>query len=395
MKNVAINKPAGEDVELIVKTFGALDIVCGGQTIFTQTQNSGKINSLLQYLIINNNKFCAPEKIVDSLWPDSEYSDDRKVLHTYIHRLKTILGKENALKLDFTNHLNILNVGGNYMLKSSPQVKYDVNLLSNIVKNSAAVKTHEDIWASLNGIFDIYAAHFLQDSIHDQLVTRIRNKYLRLSAEAVSTLLSKLFHLGLPEDVLEAAERYFSIDDVDDNVNYWYLRSLQTLGMDNHAARHFKYIQEKMRSALDVLPSGRLLALFGKSRPESVQAILEGADIRQYLDDAHIKAMINDIVSERMAMDASKTQYTFVRIDAESGLSGVTDAMFASAIIKSLRRNDMYAVIDSCTALILLHDAGEEHFEIIRQRILKSTAGLFEEAGINVTIGMWKAIKVL
>jgi hypothetical protein len=165
---------------------------------------------------------------------------------------------------------------------------------------------------------------------------------------------------------------------------------------ENHAARHFRYIQDKMRTVLDLSPSDRMLALFGQKRAESVQKTIgEGWDIRQLLDDAHIKAMINDIVSERMAAAASKPQYTFARIDADSGPNGVTDAIFASAIVKSLRRNDMYAILDNHTALILLHDAGEEHFDIIKQRILKNMFTLFEAADVTVRVGLWKAIKVV
>jgi DNA-binding SARP family transcriptional activator len=384
-----------DEINLTVKTFGALDILCDGQTIFVPKQNAGKINSLLQYFVINNNKFCAPETVVETLWPNNEYVDERKVLHTYVHRIKNILCRDNALGADLTNHIGILNMGGNYMLKTTDRVKFDVYMLDDVINRSAGSKTKEDIWDSLNGIFDLYTDHFLRDSTHDQLVLRIRNKYLRLSAGAVSALMEKLYYLGRPEDAVSAAERYFYIDDVDDDVNYWYLRALQALSRDNHAARHFKYVQEKMMSDLDVSPSERILSLFGKTRPEVVQAVLDGADIRQFLDDAHIKAMINDIVNERMAMDASKTQYTFVRIDADSGLNGITDAMFASAIIKSLRRNDMYAILDNHTALILLHDAGEEHFDIIRQRILRSASALFGDVDANVSVGMWKAIKVL
>jgi DNA-binding SARP family transcriptional activator len=383
------------DVRLMIKTFGALDILCGGQTIFIPKQNSGKINSLFQYFIIHNNKPCVPETVMETLWPDNEYIDERKVLHTYIHRIKSILTRENALGMDFTDHISILNIGGSYMLKTTNQVSYDVHLLDDLIASVSGAKTKEDIWAALNRLFELYPAHFLQDSGHDQLVLRIRNKYLRRCAEAVSILMEKLLLLDLHEDVVNAAEQYFNIDDVDEDINYWYIRSLLALGRDNHASRHFKYIQDKMRTALDISPSDRMLALFGKKRSEAIQEVLESGDIRQFLDDAHIKAMINDIVSERMALDASKTQYTFVRIDADSGLNGVTDTMFASAIIKSLRRNDMYAILDDHTALILLHDAGEEHFSIIRQRILRSASALFEEAGVAVSVGMWKAIKVL
>jgi DNA-binding SARP family transcriptional activator len=357
-------------------------------------QNFGKINSLLQYFIIHNNKPCASETVVETLWPDNEYADERKTLHTYIHRLKTILSRDNAPGMDFTNHISILNTGGSYMLKTTDQVNYDMDMLTRVIGESAGSKTKEDIWASLNGIFDLYTDHFLQDSIHDQMVLRIRNKYLRLSAEAVNALLEKLFQLGLPEDVVDAAERYFNVDDVDDGVNYWYIRSLQDLGRDNHASRHFKYVEEKMRDVLDVFPSERLASLLGRKRVAvAARAILEDSDIRQYLDDAHIKAMINDVVNEKMAMDASKTLYTFVQVETGGEMKEVTDAMFASAIVKSLRRNDMYAVLDNRTALILLNNAGEEHFDIIRQRVGKSVSNLFGDMKIDVK--MWRAIKVV
>ncbi|MDR1205529.1 MAG: hypothetical protein LBL26_08655, partial [Peptococcaceae bacterium] len=237
--NDPINEAASsKQMTLTVKTLGVLDILLDGQSIFAPKQNSGKVNSLFQYFVIHNNKYCAPETIAETLWPNNEYTDERKVLHTYVHRLKSILRRDNALGVDFTNHISILNAGGSYMFKTTDQVHYDVYMLADLISKSAGSATKEDIWASLNGIFDLYTGHFLQDSIHDQLVLRIRNKYLRLSAEAVGALMEKLFQLGLPEDVVEAAERYFYIDDVDDTVNYWYLRSLLELGRDDHVSRH-------------------------------------------------------------------------------------------------------------------------------------------------------------
>ncbi|MDR1329686.1 MAG: winged helix-turn-helix domain-containing protein, partial [Oscillospiraceae bacterium] len=217
-------------LELQVKTLGALDVLVDGKSLFRPKQNHGKINSLLQYLIIHQGKPCRPETIAESLWPDNDYVDERKIIHTYIHRLNQILRGDNALELDVTPYLSLSNTGGSYILRLSGSVTLDVQALRETVAGSAALRERGDIVAALGAIFGLYGAHFLNDSIHYSLVLHMRNELLRICGDAVSVLCGRLFGLECYDDVLTAAERYFALDECDEGVNYWYLKALQELG---------------------------------------------------------------------------------------------------------------------------------------------------------------------
>jgi DNA-binding SARP family transcriptional activator len=348
----------------------------------------------LQFLVIHNNEFCPPEKIVESLWPDNEYVDEKKVLHTYMHRLKTIFRKENAVGEDLTDHIDVLNLNGSYMLKTSENVCFDGEELAAEAKTADFCSSREEILACLDRIFDIYKANFFEDSAHGMLVLRTRNRYLQSFCKTVGVLLEKLYALGCHEDIIVTAERLFNIDDMDENTNYWYIKSLFELGRGNHAVRHFAYIREKMQSVLAIAIPPRLTGLFGESAPVRVSDV-ETAVGAQFIDSAYIKVMINEMLNEKLAQDASKTQYTFVRVDMNNVPADVTDAMLSSAIVRSLRRNDMYAILDRETALIMLYNASEEYFDAIEARILSGVEDLYRDSGVNVSVRMWKAIRVV
>jgi DNA-binding SARP family transcriptional activator len=388
--------------DLRVKTLGTLDVLVDGKSLFLPKQNHGKVNSLLQYLIVYQGKSCRPETIAEALWPDNEYVDERKVIHTYAHRLNQIFRGDNALGLDVTPHIFLSNVNGSYILRLSGSVTLDIQALRETVTDSAKLRERDEMISALNSIFELYGSHFLNDSVHYGLVLHMRNELSRICGDAVSVLCGRLFGMECFDDVLRTAERYFEIDECDEGVNYWYLKALQELGRNSHAARRFEYLTGKMRETLDIAPSDRLTGLFsGISGAAALSTRAAGGPplpisrevLKQYLDDAHIRAIINDIVSEQMTRDAVKTQYTFMRVETDDDVGEISDTMFASAIVKSLRRNDMYAIIDSRTALVLLHDAQEEHFDIIRQRVTHSVLEMFGSRATDVK--MWKANKVV
>ena len=115
-------------MKLYIKLFGDLDILCNDRSIFEERHLTAKLKSLLQYLIINRGTTCKPESIISELWPGTEQLERKKVLQTYVHRLRNAISKKNSFSYDFSSYFTIINNKGNYQLEIADEVEFDTDI---------------------------------------------------------------------------------------------------------------------------------------------------------------------------------------------------------------------------------------------------------------------------
>ena len=384
------------NTRLKIKTFGYTDIMYGGKTIFRSNQNTARIKSILQYFILKKNQLCIPEEIVEDLWPDNEYVNGKKAVQTYIYRLKNIISKENVFNMDFSNYISITNVKGAYRMIVSEETVLDTDVFMEIVNRSREELTLEERMDTACRLIQVYSGHYMQDSLHDRFVLRMRNYYLQTCCNTIHDLMNSLFEAQRYHDVIKIAEDFQAIDDINEEINLIFLKALINTRQSNYAVRHFKYIEKKMQEELGISPDDELYALLqiGRSKPrENASGTKEEQkDDNRVIEEAQLKNLIEEIINEKLF--TAKTNNTFVLMEVV-GIPGKNVAGdLETVLLHSLRKNDMYAVTDEKIALIMLFDAKTEHLESIRKRLEGYCASVYS-AKVQVKTTMLNAKRIM
>lgn len=385
------------DGELMVKTFGHVDVLYNGQTIFSEKQKNARIKSLLQYFIIKKDKMCVPEEIISNLWPDNEYIDEKKVLHTYVHRLKIIISKDNLFNIDFSPSISVSNVKGSYQMILSRDVKLDTDVFTELARKVFEPLDEDSLVETAYDVMRVYDGHFMQDSQHEQMVLRLRNHYLQTCCKAIARLLTKLYEKRRYDDVIRIGQDFFALDDLNEEINLLFIKSLINTQQNNYAARHFNYIEKKMLETMGMSPPEEMSALLQHSRQKSTSS--DGARkeeqplVQDISADNHIRQLIEDVVNEKMNTDM--TTYTVLTLKILNGTVENKAKALEQLLLRALRKNDLFVVTGDSSALAILRNAKEEHFHIIKKRLEDLGNMICDTKDIRMDISIWKTTRIV
>ena len=371
-----------QNVPIEIKTFGSFNILYKGENIFFGQNNAAKPIEILKFMTANKGKELTIESIVENIWPDNEYTDEKTVIRTYIHRLRKMISSDNRLKTDLSSDLRIDIQNGRYRFDISENVDFDIdNLISlkNEIKENLDAKTLETYFKKL---LHIYTGEYIADTPFTNWVTMYRNYYTRIFCSAANTILNALYKMNEYEKLVELCDESLKIYDLDENTNIVFLNALIELNRTGTALQHYTYITSKMYTELNVMPSEKLLEVYSRIKPDKRNSRLSVQNLRDVTeedmsDTKKIMSVINDLndVAKKLMSGIDKYSAGYIMLQREKTSSTVQIDettlydILERSIRMTLRKNDMYVVFDPYTAVIVLTDAQEEYFKVINKRI--------------------------
>ena len=379
------------ETALFVKMFGFFDITYKGKSIFLESASNARPLALLRFLLSQKDKVFVPETIAENVWPENEYLDEKKVIRTYIHRLRKIIAQENVFKKDFSEQINILNVKGNYKLVLSDDVRMDTlefeqcrNVISRELDDERLIET-------FNRVFSIYSGEFLEDSKFDHWVIMLRNYYLRSFCAMVGVILEHLERRQRFSDMIDICERSLQIYDLDEAINIFFIKAMIETNQVNNAMKHYSFITSKMYNTLSVTPSEKMREVYKRLKSTQVTENTAAAPVVELesIDSSNLWLMINEAVRSQMKSTENHYSVGYVTIDesdlvapdepadgGEASKSSYTSEEIQESLRQALefalRKNDMYAIADDTTAILVLHDAKPDFYANISGRISTS-----------------------
>ncbi|MDR3091518.1 MAG: winged helix-turn-helix domain-containing protein [Clostridiales bacterium] len=372
---------AGDSGKIYVNMFGFFDILYKGSSILRNVGNSGKSLDILKFLIIQKGLIFLPEAIAANVWPANDYIDEKKVIRTYVHRLRKILAYENATGLDFSADISVLNIKGSYKAELSDNVIMDTDVFQDLCHQASKEEGTAELVRLFESIIGLYKRNFLEENRIDAWVVSFRNYYLRVFCQAVNTILDRIASNGDNSRIYDICEQSLKIYDLDEAINIHFLKAMIASDQLAGAMQHYTYITEKMHNELKIMPSDKMRAIYGQLQidaeetPEaprhggahqSAQAQLSPAP------SANLADMIRNIVLEYQP--SGSIAVGIVRIaptDAEAA-SADSDEMLINlkfALGNSLRHGDSFVMTHDDFAVIVVQNAREEYYETIAQRI--------------------------
>ena len=386
------NRQKSAGPALTIKTFGYFNILYNGESVFYGQNNAVKPLEILKFLIVNIGKEVSIETIVENIWPDNEYYDEKTVIRTYIHRLRKVIAAENRFNTDFSGDLRIHASKGRYRLEISDRVDLDIDRLTELNDVIAALPPAEagsditEVGSLADTLLSVYTGSFIADAPFAAWTVMYRNYYTRIFSNSLNTLLDFYKNAGDNEKLIELCEASLKIYDLDEKTNIFFMNALIDSGRAAVALQHYSYITKKMYTELAVSPSDRMLEVYGRMKTDKSPVNAgagAGATARQLIseedfsDAERIISIINDLndVAQKIMIGMDKYSVGYVLLKQSPGAksAGCDDEelqkILEKAIRLSLRKNDMYAVFGPHHAVIILSDAQEAYYSLIIKRL--------------------------
>ena len=394
---------------LFVKMFGFFDITYKGKSIFLESSGNAKPLALLRFLLSQKDKVFVPETIAENVWPENEYLDEKKVIRTYIHRLRKIISQENVFKRDFSDDINIVNVKGNYRLFLSDAVRMDTLEFENCRSLIGREFDDEALIQTFNRVYTIYSGEFLEDSKFDHWVIMLRNYYLRSFSAMVTSILEILERNRRFTEILDICERSLQVYDLDENINIFFIKAMIETDQVNSAMKHYSSITSKMYNTLSITPSEKMREVYKRLKSTTVVEAPTQAQVPndfENMDSSNLWLMINEAVKSQMKTSENRYSIGYVTIsrndlvaigesEAEANYSGEEiKVSLQRALEYALRKNDMFAITDDLTAILVLHNAKADFFSNIASRISQSFYSRINHMSYKINVRFYSAFNV-
>ncbi len=268
---------------LKIFTLGRFQLCLGERRLFDHAGRAHKTGDLLMYLITNRGKHIPPDTIMDTIWPEHDYSDPRNVLKNMIYRLKhsfeeiQVPGAKALISYSYGGYG--WNVNAPYWLdadafESLSQVAHG---LIKVDPLQAAARYREAL--------ALYHGHYLPECQDVHWVLPKRYYYRRLFVRSVSELLAFQKEQRLFSDLVEDAEWALSIESFDESINIFYMEALLEEGKTARARDHYEYITALNYYENGSRPSPAMQKIYKAIQRQSDQAALDFNDLRRMLSE--------------------------------------------------------------------------------------------------------------
>jgi len=220
---------------------------------------------------------------------------------------------------------------------------------------------------------------------NEYLVLRKRNFYRQLYSASITILLNKLYDGKIfDSEIIRLCEAFFTIDDIDEDVNLIFLKTLIRSNNRSHAKRHFDYISVKMNEVLGITPGRSITDLFKKEEKEETDYAFQKTG-SLVLSREDLDRIIEERIAERLRPE--NPIYTMLKVEITGNIDYVPEESIAFLFQGSLRKNDVYAVIDGLNFILMLYRVNYDAVPIVKLRIIERISKLFkEEVKLNINV---------
>lgn len=369
---------------LKITMFGEFSVTYGENVINEQSKRSKKMWTLLQFLIANHNRDISQSELTNLLWGEKNSENPVGALKTSLHRLRGCLSE---LKLPEGEEM-IVNAMGTYAFNNRLNASIDFDDFEMLYKKSLLAQSEKEKTALSMAAIDLYKGDFLHKSREDEWVKPINAYYHSLYLRIVRETLETLYHHKYFTELLDIARRALTIEQLDDQIHYYYVKALAESGEKAAAKAHYAYVMDLFYNKNAVNPSPEFIALYEQTVKDDRAYSTDFGILKGQLDDQrgepgtfycefpffkHVYQLeVRDAErSGRMTHLCLLTAVSKTQEDLESKQLGRVMTKLSDCIRGSLRSRDVYSRYSASQYVMLLTNTTKEQAEMILNRILK------------------------
>lgn len=369
---------------LKITMFGEFSVTYGDRVITEQSKRSKKMWTLLQFLIANHNRDISQSELTSLLWGEKNSENPVGALKTSLHRLRGCL---SALELPEGEEI-IVNAMGTYAFNNSLNAQIDFDDFETLYKKSLIAQSEKEKTALSMAAINLYKGDFLHKSRDDEWIKPINAYYHSLYLRIVRETLETFYRHKYYTELLDIARRALTIEQLDDQIHYYYVKALAESGEKAAAKTHYAYVMDLFYNKNAVNPSPEFISLYEQTVKDDRAYSTDFGILKGQLDDQrdepgtfycefpffkHVYQLeVRDAVrSGRIAHLCLLTAVSKTQEDLESKQLGRVMAKLSDCIRVSLRSRDVFSRYSASQYVMLLTNTTKEQAEMILNRILK------------------------
>ena len=248
-----------------IHTFGKFYVKCGDRIVSEHANKSYKLWKLFKYLLTNRDKNILPEVIMDTLWPEKNYSDPKKALRTAIYRLRKLLHENNAKYSDnivYSQDCYRWSLAGDYWLDAD-----EFEMLCKQGQDLAASDPEKAIEVYLEAIA-LYKGDYLPECAYDEWAHPARSYYRHIYLQGALELLKLLHNKQRYHAIIKICESVFALELFEEDFHIYFIDALLALGKIKEAKSHYGYITSLFYRELGIKPSLAMKNVYQRLKAE-------------------------------------------------------------------------------------------------------------------------------
>jgi DNA-binding SARP family transcriptional activator len=246
--------------QLGIITLGNFDVLKNRQSLTERYNNSLKIWEIFKYFVTFREELILPERIIDSLWPDADYTDPKRSLRALIFRLRKIIDLKDSQE----SNSCIIYSNGCYKLETTDNIFIDIDEFDNLIHRAKDISTEDpdkaiDIYKKA---LSLYKGDYLSETHGYDWLMPTRNYYRRVFLQGVydaSELLNKQKRF---DEILTICEIALKYELFEEKIHFRYVEALAALGKIKQARNHYEYVKEVFEREMGVKPSNAFNSLY-------------------------------------------------------------------------------------------------------------------------------------
>lgn len=274
-------------------TLGRFLIRRNGVTISDNSNRSRKVWDLFKYLMINREKAIPPDVILETLWPEQDYSDPNQAIRSLVFRLRHLLAaglSEPVLASSITfSH-------GCYKWDFKKGFWLDVEEFELMCRKANLLCEMDPVNAVeiCQNAVNLYKGPFLPECSYKEWAINAQSYYHRYYMRAVFQLIELLKNANTYLSIIEVCEKAFIVEYYEEELHLRYLEALLKLGKTKQARAHYDEVTATFFRELGVKPSSAMQSVYRLLKADNnnfdldLTFIQEGLRISQKTDGAFV-----------------------------------------------------------------------------------------------------------
>jgi DNA-binding SARP family transcriptional activator len=395
------------DTRLYIKTFGGFDISLNGKSVLNNVLHYQRYIKLFVYFVFNRNKICSPETLLERLWPEKEYNNNKAALRTQIFRLKRQLAEKApglVFKIDFTN--------GGYIFKlDESNAEIDINIFTDYFNRIIGFYeggNKEEFYDLCRKSIDIYESGLLNEEMFDDewimpQKLLFRRMWFRITELFINTCMCDERY----EDIISLCQEVFKFEEGEEFIHSSYMEALWRAGYPRDAISHYDHVAGHNNKKGSIKNSIRLKRLYKEIRGEfsgnrrigedELKNIIAPVDSQIgptvcYRDDFLDFCRIFKLISMRIKGKPLIGMIEIINTGGEPGLGtigalykGLSQVDVIDSVKKCLRKSDLICKWNNSQILLFLLCGEEIELTYVFDRVkdmLKSMIGFPQELNL-------------
>jgi len=238
-----------------IYTLGDFEVIKDDKPLVFPVKAPRKIIALLKLLIACGKKGSSEERVADLLWPNADGDTALQSLATGIHRLRQLLGSEQAI----VRRDGKVKMGSGYCWIDAHS--FETLLERTVHPTSESPASPDPLWRTVHKAISLYNGAFLSESGDAWSISyreRLRDKFLR----AIKHLGSHYEDESLFMNAIETYQKGLEIDDLVEEFYYRIMKCFAAAGRRAEAMAVYNQCKRILNGVLGVDPCAEIQVLY-------------------------------------------------------------------------------------------------------------------------------------